>query len=146
MRRSASFPAVLMFSAIVTVLLANSSSAEAGGGNCQAKLVGNAYDCDLEFSDTSPVTVCGDFFTGGLSSNFDFFIFPGGDYGCACETKGSFKSPSFDASASAFECVSESGFQFNGKVTSDKLSGQGTGADGESIDFRCKRRTTACVI
>jgi hypothetical protein len=58
MRRSISFLPVLMLSAVVAVLLANLSSAEAGGGNCQAKLAGNSYDCNLKFSDGPPETDC----------------------------------------------------------------------------------------
>ena len=45
MRRSASLQMVMMSSVLVLGLLANSFSAEAKGGNCQAKLAGNSYDC-----------------------------------------------------------------------------------------------------
>jgi hypothetical protein len=64
MKRSISFLPVLMLSAVVTALLANLSSAEAGGGNCQAKLAGNSYDCNLKFSDGPPETDCFGFRTG----------------------------------------------------------------------------------
>jgi hypothetical protein len=142
MRRSASFLAFLMFSIIVTVLLAKLPLVEAGG-NCQAKLVGNSYDCVFEIESTSPVDFCVEFETGGISSNFDLLI-EAADYGCACDNKGSFKSPSFDASGNTFECVGNGfGTEFNGKVSSDKLSGQGLTDVGTSIDFSCTK-TTAC--
>jgi len=139
MKRSAGFLAVLMFSAVVTILLTNSSSAI--GGNCQGKLVGNAYDCVFEISNGTTETTCVDFETGGLSSSFD--LFRGTDnYGCACQTTGSFKSPSFDASANAFECATISGLEITGKVAGDKLSGQGSASAGESSVFSCTKRTT----
>ena len=142
MRRLTSFPVVLMFSAIVAALLANSTSAEA---NCQAKLAGNSFDCTFKFSDGPPATVCVSFLTGGSSSNFDLLIPPSGDYGCSCETKGSFSSPSFDASGTGFECVAGFGFAFTGKVEpNNKLAGQGVGLDGEGIAFSCKK-VAACL-
>ena len=51
MRRSASFPALVVFSTLVTVLPCRSSFAEPLGHklNCQDKLVGNSYDCSLVF-------------------------------------------------------------------------------------------------
>ena len=141
MRLWTSFSAVLMSSAMVAALLASSTSAAA---NCQAKLAGNSYDCTFKFSDDTPETVCVSFLTGGSSSNFDLFIPPGGEYGCACETKGPFSSPTFDASGSGFECVAGFGFAFTGKVEpNNKLSGQGVGLDGEGIAFSCKK-VSAC--
>ena len=142
MRRLTSFPVVLMFSAIVAALLANSTSAEA---NCQAKLAGNSFDCTFKFSDAGPQTLCVSFLTGGSSSNFDLFIPPSGEYGCSCETKGPFSSPSFDASGTGFECVAGFGFAFTGKVeANDKLAGQGVGLHGEGIAFSCKK-VAACL-
>jgi hypothetical protein len=141
MRRSASFLAILMSFAVVTFLLANSSFVEAGG-TCQDKLVGNFYNCDFEFSDESPVTYCVEFETGGVSSNFDLVI-KSTHYGCGCDTKGSFKSPSYDATANTFECVADFGTVLDGKVTSGKLRGQGLNYVGTSVDFSCTQ-TTSC--
>ena len=143
MRRSASFLAVVMFSAFVTGLLASSSSAVAGG-NCQDKLVGNAYDCTEKIASGS-FDVCWEFATGGSSANFDLSLDVSTDYGCACLAKGSFKSPSFDASSSGFECVGSSiHFEWQGKVSGDKLSGQGSDSTGGSVVFRCTKRSSPC--
>ncbi len=141
MRRSTAFLAFLMFSA----LLINLSSAEAGGGNCQAKLAGSSYTCDFKFSNGASETLCVEFGTGGVSSNFDLFIPPSTDYGCACQATGSFKSPSFNGSASAFECSGDDfGTQLDGKVAGKKISGEGSGYSGESIVFSCEK-ISACT-
>ncbi len=141
MRRSTGFLAVLMFSALLT----NLSSAEAGGENCQAKLVGNSYNCVFELSDGTSETFCVEFGTGGSSSNFDLFLPPSTDYGCACQATGSFKSPKFNGSASAFECDGVNfGTQIDGKVASKKISGEGSIYSGESFVFSCEK-ITACT-
>lgn len=143
MRRSTSFLAVLMFSGVGTFLLANLSSAQAGGGNCQAKLVGKAYNCTLEQPTMPPQAACFEFVTGGLSANFDLVIAPGGvDLGCACDATGSFKSPSYDGSSSPFECVTETGTQLNGKIKSNKLGGQATNTQGMSAVYTCTETAT----
>jgi len=148
MKRSVSFPAVLMFSVVVTFLLANLSSAKAGGGNCQTKLAGNSYTCVVTFSDSPPADDCFEFATGGLSSLFDLHREEGDlDYGCACQTTGSSKSPSFDASANAFECAADpvgEGFEITGKVKGHKLSGQANNSTGESAVFTCTLSATPC--
>lgn len=144
MRRSASFLAVLMFSAVVTVLLASSRSAEAGGGNCQEKLEGKSFMCTLKQSTSStPLTKCFEFVTGGISANFDLVV-DGDHSGCVCDTTGSYKSPSFDSSSSSFECVDESGVQHNGKIKSKKLSGQISDVEGESLIYVCTESATPC--
>jgi len=141
MKRSAGFLTVLMFSALLT----NLSSAEAGGGNCQAKLGGTSYNCDFEISNGTSQTFCVEFGTGGASSNFDLFIPPSTDYGCACLATGSFKSPKFNGSASAFECVGDDfGTQLDGKVAGKKISGEGNNYLGESIVFSCVK-VAACT-
>jgi len=153
MRRSASFPALVMLCAFAIVLIGNSSFAESPRGTCQDKLVGNSYDCiytffsgDYGFTDKS---VCIEFVTGGLSQNFDLVGVLGSlssDYGCACEKKGSFRAPSFDASANAFECVGDlvNVVQFHGKVESNKVRGQASEESGVTIVFDCTKRFTAC--
>jgi hypothetical protein len=144
MRRSASFLAVLMFSGVVTTLLASSPFAEAGGGNCQEKLVGKSYGCTLESSISStPLTKCFEFLTGGTSSDFVLEV-DGADSVCVCDATGSFKSPAFDSSSSSFECVDGVGVQHNGKVKSDKLSGQISDTDGESLVYTCKENAAPC--
>lgn len=144
MRRSAGFSAVLRFSAVVAVLVANSPCAEAGGGNCQEKLVGKSYGCTLKQSGSStPFTRCFEFVTGGVSSDFDLVVGTD-DSVCVCDTTGSFKSPSFDSSSSSFECVDGAGVQHNGKVKSDKLSGQISDAEGESLIYTCEEGAAPC--
>jgi hypothetical protein len=144
MRRSASFPAMLMFSVVVTFLLANLSRAEAGGGNCQGKLVGKSYDCNETYGEGFSDTNCYQFETGELSLDFDLFL-GSADYGCACDTTGSYKSPSFDKSPSSFECLSTTaGFLINGKLKGKKITGQGTSQGGDSIIISCEERTSAC--
>jgi len=139
MSRSASFLAVLMFSALLT----SWSSAEARGGNCQTKLVGKSYICTIKFPGASEGPACWEFETGGVSSEFDLVLNPA-HYGCSCETKGPFKSPSFNSS-SAFECVdSLTGFQFHGKINSKGISGQGSNENGEPAIFNCTESATAC--
>jgi len=143
MRRSTSFLTILMLSAVVTVLLANLSSAEAKGGNCQAKLAGNSYECNLKYSAGPPATDCFEFRTGGISANFTLTNGTG-ELGCTCATTGSFTSPSFDSSPSAFECVDGSGIQLNGKIKSKKLSGQVTDEGGDSEIYTCTLRSSPC--
>jgi|HubBroStandDraft_4_1064222.scaffolds.fasta_scaffold197234_2 hypothetical protein len=146
MRGSASFLTVLMFSVVVTFQVANLSSAEAKGGNCEAKLVGNSYDCTLNEPPNPPVPFCAEFETGGISVNFDLFLISTGtsDLGCVCDTTGSFKSPKIDGSSSVFECVDETGTQLNGKIKGKKLDGQASDAAGMSAIYTCTERSTAC--
>ena len=140
--RSASFVAALMFSAFLTGLLASSSSAEAKGGNCQGKLADKSYNCVYDNSNGGSGTFCMDFITGGFSTHFDMFE-NGLDYGCTCGASGSLKSPKFDASSSAWECVDAFGDQYGGKVNSNKLSGQSTDNASDSLLFSCTERSSS---
>jgi hypothetical protein len=133
----------MMFSAVVVFLFAQFTSAEAGGGNCTDKLVGNAYNCDFKLSNGMPLTACVDFFTGGMSSEFDLNV-GGGDYGCTCQPKGSFKSPAFDASSDTFICVASFGTTIIGKASSKKLTGQVGLDNGISGVVACTVSETAC--
>jgi hypothetical protein len=142
MRLSASFLAVLMFFAVVTILLTNSSSAQARGGNCQDKLVGKFYNCTGKDSEGGTVTGCIEFASGGLSMDFDLFA-GGNDYGCVCDTTGSIKSPSFDGSSSAFACVTN-GILINGKVKSKKVTAQAIDESGSSQILSCTGISTHC--
>ena len=135
MGRSASLLVIAMCSGFLMGLLASSPSA-AAGGNCQAKLVGNSYACNIKVSNGPPKTDCFEFTTEGASQNFDFFDSTN-NFGCACDTTGSFKSPKFDGSANAFECVDNSGTQINGKIKGKKISGQGTDGNGNSLIYTC---------
>ena len=143
MRRSASLQIVMMSSAFVLGLLANSSSAEAKGGNCQAKLAGNSYDCAYKFSNGTDGADCLDFYTMGYSENFDVDTNSFDSFGCACRATGSFKSPAFDASSSGFACVADD-VELDGKLKSNKLSGEVVDQDGESLVFTCEKRSTPC--
>jgi len=144
MKPSGSTLGVVMLSAMVTVLLVNLSSAEAGG-NCQDKLVGKAYDCTEKESTGGTSDLCWEFSAGGTSSNFDLFLASSTDYGCACQGKGSFKKPGYNASSNEFECVGASiDFEFHGKVSSKGLNGQGSAATGETLFFSCTERSSPC--
>jgi hypothetical protein len=143
MRRSASLQIVMMSSAFVLGLLANSSCAEAKGGNCQAKLAGNSYDCAYKYSNGTDAADCLDFYTMGYSQNFDVDTNSFDSFGCACRATGSFKSPAFDESSSAFACVADD-VELDGKLKSNKLSGEVVDQDGESLVFLCKKRSTPC--
>jgi hypothetical protein len=144
MRRSGAVLAVVVISVVATFFLANFSSAEASGGNCQDKLVGKSYNCTVKVSDSSPESTCFEFETGGTSVNFDLFIDGTDIGGCVCDTTGSYSSPSFDDSSSSFECVGQSGLQYNGKIKSKKLSGQGSGYLGASRIYTCMESATPC--
>jgi hypothetical protein len=126
---------IAMSSALLMSLLAGSRFAVAGG-NCQAKLVGKSFGCQVKFSNGPAKTDCFEFNAGGVSQYFYFFD-QIGNFGCACDTTASFKSPKFDGSSDAYECVDDSGDQINGKVKGDKISGQGTDIDGNSLIYSC---------
>ncbi len=126
---------IAMCSAFLVGLLGGSPSAVAGG-NCQDKLVGNAYACSIKVSNGPAKTDCYEFTTEGESQHFDFFDSVN-NYSCACDTTGSFKSPKFDGSSDAYECVDDSGTQINGKLKGKKISGQGTDIDGNSLIYTC---------
>ena len=135
---------VVMFAAFAMGLVGNLSSAEAGG-NCQDKLAGNAYDCVEKESNGMTADLCWEFETRGYSSNFDLYLAGSTDYGCGCVGTGSFKSPKFDESSSKFECVGvDADFQWTGKVSGNKISGQGSAATGETLFFSCTKRTSGC--
>jgi len=145
MRRSASFLAVLMFSILVTVLLADLSSAVAGGGNCQDKLVGNSYNCSFVNSNGSSGSECIEFNVGVYSSHFDAWYGGIDEYGCACDPQGS----SFDASSNTYECSAPSSSPSNsflliGKINGKKLSEQGLAADGFQYTETCKLSSSPC--
>ncbi len=135
MGKLASLLAIVTCSAILMSLLASSPSS-AAGGNCQAKLVGNSYACNIKASNGPTTTDCFEFSTEGMSQHFDFFDSKN-NFSCACDTTGSFSSPKFDGSANAFECVDDSGTQINGKIKGKKISGQGSDIDGNSLIYTC---------
>jgi hypothetical protein len=123
------------------------------GGNCMAKLVGSAavapgFDCTVKFSNGSSETECWTFAQeAGLSQFFDIFTetlpaeneLP--EYGCVCDTTGSFKSPQFNSSADAFECDDDLGDQIQGKVKGKKISGQSSDGQGNAAVFSCTPNT-----
>jgi hypothetical protein len=123
--------------AFCLVLLANSSTAQAGG-NCQTKLVGKSYTCIEEDSVDTTETFGAEFETGGVSSDFDLY-YGAADYGCTCETNGSFSSPSFDDNGTKFECVGDGNYwEVTGTVKGKKLSIQGSYILGNSAITSCK--------
>lgn len=131
--------------AFFVALLGSSFSAQAGG-NCQSKLVGKSYDCELVAeSGGGPLSECLEFATGGLSGDFDLLFRAGADYGCACNSAGSANSPSFDSSSKSFECLdTNNGFLLNGTIKGKKLAVQGTSEAGDSVVMTCTLRSTPC--
>ena len=134
MGKSASLLVTVVCSAFLMSLVA-SSPCTAVGGNCQAKLVGNSYACNIKFSNGPAMSDCFEFNALGISEHFSFFDDIIGNFGCACDTTGSFKSPKFDGSSDAFECVDDSGTQI--KIKGKKISGQGTDINGNSLTYTC---------
>jgi hypothetical protein len=140
MEKSVRFSMIAICSAFLMGLLSSSPSA-AAGGTCQDKLVGKSFACNIKSSNGSPSTDCFEFSTEGLSQHFDFFD-EENNFSCACTTTGSFKSPKFDASSDAFECVDGTGNQISGKLKGKKISGQGSDVDGNSLIFNCTLLTS----
>lgn len=152
MRRTNFFVASGILSMLVIAAIAPVSFA---GGNCMAKLVGSAavapgFSCNVKFSNESPQGQCWLFGKGSLSQFFDLFTEPldasspdqlSPEYGCACDTTGSFKAPLFDRSADEFECDDDQGGQLQVKVKDKKLSGQGSDDKGNAVIFSCTPNT-----
>jgi hypothetical protein len=115
--------------------------------DCDSKLVGTAWDCNLSFSNpTFNYSPCVEFGHFGLSSDFDMFVSGfTGDEGCTCVATGSQKSPKFDSKPSNFECT-EVIFpsSFLGKVSSKSLTGQYWDSSGLSGLLACKKRSSSC--
>jgi hypothetical protein len=143
MRRSTIFLAVLMVCALFTNL--SPAEAKTKKGNCEEALVTKSFTCDEKYSDGSSDTACYEFETGGVSENFDLFVDnTASDYGCACDTKGSSKSPDFDASSSSFQCVSNFSVAISGSVKKDKLNINGVVGDGNVVIATCVESSTPC--
>jgi hypothetical protein len=155
MRRTKSILASGVFSMLVLGVVIAPAPAPAGG-NCMAKLVGSAavapgFDCNVKFSNEPSQPECWSFFQeGSLSQFFNLFteslnngpadqLSP--EYGCACDTTGSFKSPLFNNSPNEFECDDDEGHQLQGKVKGHKLSGQGSDDEGNAVIFSCTPNT-----
>ncbi len=68
------------------------------------------------------------------------------DYGCACDTKGSSKSPDFDASSSSFQCVSNFSVAISGSVKKDKLNINGIVGDGNRRDRYLRGEPDALLL
>jgi hypothetical protein len=144
MRRSVSL-LVVTFSVFAVSLLAMSFSANAGG-NCQDKLVGNSYECNYVNSDGSSGTECISFGIGVLSDHFDAGYDGEDQYGCACDLKGSSKSPSFDASSNTYQCTSPgtSSYLLSGKINGKKLTEQALESDGFQYVETCVLSSSPC--
>src|SRR5580692_637661 len=143
MRRSTIFLAVLIVFAVFTNL--SSAEAKTKKGNCEEALTPKSYTCDEQYSDGSTDTACYEFVTGGVSENFDLFVDnSSSDYGCSCDTKGSSKSPDFDASSSSFQCVSNFSVAISGSVKKDKLNINGIVGDGNVVIATCVESSTPC--
>ena len=141
---------------VLTALVCSLTGVAFAGGTCDAKLVGNSYDCTISlqtgegsFVGTKTRNNCVEFITGGLSNNFDLVgdgLGINGDLGCECEVTSSINSRFFHVSADSFECVGDSVnlVQVHGTVDSDRLRGQGSEANGSIVQFVCRKISTAC--
>ena len=139
--------------ALLTVLVCTSPGVAFAGGTCDAKLVGNSYDCTISFQTgeggavlgTETRNNCFEFITGGLSNNFDLVGsgLPSNDLGCECEVTSSINLFFSHFSADAFECVGDL-VQVHGRVDSDKLRGQASESNGSIFQFVCRKTSTAC--
>jgi hypothetical protein len=122
------------------------------GGNCMAKLVGSAavapgFTCNVKSSEGSTTAECWTFAHGSLSQFFDIFTetltnpteLP--EYGCICDTTGSYKSPGFNSSSDEFECDDDNGGQLQGKLKGKKISGQTSDDLGNAAIFSCVPNT-----
>jgi hypothetical protein len=145
MRRTQIIVALWIFSTFVlgAVIAPMSSLA---GGNCMAKLVGSTavapgFNCNVEFSNGSSEQECWTPATGFRSQFFDILTENGiielPDYGCACDTTGSFKSAHFNSSPDQFECDDDQGGQIQGRIKGKKISGQGSDDQGNALIFSC---------
>ena len=113
-----------------------SYSASAIAGNCEAKLGNKSFACTIKHSDGSTSTDCVEFTPTGPSPIFNYFDFVG-LFGCTCDVTGSFKKPSFDNSASGFECDDGKGDQIYVKIKGNKITGQGSDSSGDSSILSC---------
>ena len=149
---------------LLMVLVCTSPRVAFPGENCQDKLVGNSYECAVVFETLGfgefSTENCVEFVRGGLSFNFDLVgvgDILNADYGCQCEVtsprsivKRAEHLPglpfAFHLAADAFECVGDTVnlTQLHGKIDSDKFYGQGSEADGSTLEFVCRKRSTAC--
>jgi hypothetical protein len=123
------------------------------GGICMDKLVGATavapgFDCNVEFSNGTSEAECWTPSTMFRSQFFDILtetlnspVMELPDYGCACDTTGSFKSPKFQSSADKFECDDDEGDQLQGTVKGKKISGQGSDSMGNAFIFSCTPNT-----
>ena len=136
----------LMGAAIVAIMLAG-PLAGLSIADCDAKLVGTAWDCNFSCSTINYGTRCVEFGYYGLSSDFDMYVSGFvGDEGCICAPKGTKASPNFDASQKVFQCT-EVNFpsSFQGKVVSSKkMTGQYWDHFGASCLAVCKKRLVGC--
>ena len=149
---------------LLTVLACTSPGIALPDETCDAKLVGNSYLCTVLFETSGEAAYsienCFEFVNGRLSFNFDLVgvgDFVNGDYGCQCEmssprsivkrTEHTGRLP-FDLhlAADAFECAGDTvnPTQLHGTVEADQLYGQGSGADGSTIDFVCRKTSGRC--
>ena len=144
--------AFAVFSTLVLGIVTAPASSLAGG-NCMAKLVGSSaiapgFDCNVKSFAGGVTTVteeCWTFASGGHSQYFDIYTETGitelPQYGCACDTTGSYNSPRFDSSSDQFECADEMGGQLQGKVKGKKITGQSSDAEGNAAIFTCVPNT-----
>jgi len=144
MRRSVSL-LVVTFSVFAVSLLAISFSANAGG-NCEGKLLGNSYECNYVNSEGGTGSECISFGTGVFSVHFDAGYDGTDEYGCACDPKGSKKSPSFNASSNTYQCTSPSSpsYLLSGTIKGKKVTEQGLESDGFQYVETCELRSSPC--
>ena len=135
MRRGLTVLSLAIVSIFVLGLLIAPLAALAGG-NCDAKLANKSFACTIKNSDGIVSSDCWEFTPTGPSAQFNFFDSKG-LFGCTCDVSGTFKSPSFDNSSSAFECDDGAGDQIYGKLKGKKITGAGSDTMGDSLLFSC---------
>jgi hypothetical protein len=158
MKRIASVLSASFFMLTATVAFSNpygsnqpdtTSVDSSSSNNCQTKAANNSYDCVVASSFGSPFTDCYEFVSPGTDS-VHFDLFPVGldaTLGCSCDPTGSEKKPSFNSSASAFDCDGTDGeeyYDFAGKVSTKKISGHISANNGDSFLFSCTKRSSPC--
>ena len=132
----------LLGAVIVAIMLAG-PLAGLSIADCDAKLVGTAWDCNFTCSGGPYGYECLQFGYYAVSNDFDAYFsgFDGPD-GCTCNPVGT----NFDAAQKAFECT-EVGYpsSLRGKlVSSHKITAQYWEWTGVSCKVGCTKRSSLC--
>jgi hypothetical protein len=113
--------------------------------NCQSKVFGNSYDCNIAYLGGN-FSECLEFGSYGSSIFFDAANYFDTQYlSCTCQGKGSANNPKFNASGNQLECTGISYPDgFVAKVSGKKIKAQSVYDDGTSAIYTCKLRSSPC--